>query len=99
MSAIPTYLTAQQFAQYVDPSLSRARRGFVGHIPRHKVFNYILYWLHTGCQWDELPIAPLAGSEKKSAVGKPFTTISVSGVETAVSNAFGMPVSYLSGTI
>lgn len=56
MGKIPTKLTEAQFQQYVEPFLSKARRGFVSRIPLFKIFNYILYLLHTGCQWAELPI-------------------------------------------
>ena len=65
MSKIPTELTEKQFEKHIDPYLSQAKRGFTGQIPRYKLFNYILYWLHTGCQWDPLPIAIIPGSEKK----------------------------------
>ena len=56
MSSIPTEVTPEQFAQHVEPHLSKAKRGFVSTIPLFKIFNYILYLLHTGCQWDQLPI-------------------------------------------
>ena len=56
MSTIPTKLTEEQFEEYVNPYLSKAKRGFVSKIPLYKIFNYILYFLHTGCQWDELAI-------------------------------------------
>lgn len=56
MSSIPTHLTPEQFAQHVEPRLSKAKRGFVSKIPLYKIFNYILYLLHTGCQWEKLPI-------------------------------------------
>jgi transposase len=56
MSSIPTHLTPEQFAQHVEPHLSKAKRGFVSKIPLYKIFNYILYLLHTGCQWAKLPI-------------------------------------------
>lgn len=65
MSTIPTSLTENQFAEHVLPYLSVAKRGFVCRIPLYKVFNYILYRLHTGCQWEKLPIDSDA-SEKKS---------------------------------
>lgn len=73
MSKIPTKLTEKQFQKYIEPYLSTAHRGFACQIPLYKVFNYILYWLHTGCQWAELPILPAADSEKKSSVTAPFT--------------------------
>ena len=68
MSKIPTKLTEKQFMEHIDPYLSQAKRGFTSQIPRYKVFNYILYWLHTGCQWEEIPIASVPGSEKKKSV-------------------------------
>lgn len=58
MSKIPTRLTADQFAVHVEPHLSKAKRGFVSRIPLYKIFNYVLYILHTGCQWRQLPIDP-----------------------------------------
>jgi transposase len=56
MSSIPTHLNPEQFAQHVEPRLSKAKRGFISKIPLYKIFNYILYFLHTGCQWEKLPI-------------------------------------------
>lgn len=58
MSQIPTRLTADQFAVHVEPYLSKAKCGFVSQIPLHKIFNYVLYIRHTGCQWRQLPIDP-----------------------------------------
>jgi hypothetical protein len=80
MGEIPTQATEEQFAQYFEPYLSRAARGFASQIPRYKLFNYILYWLHTGCQWDELLIEQKPGSEKKSLATRLFTRNSRSGV-------------------
>ena len=58
MSKIPTDLTEEQFERHVEGCLSKAKRGFVSSIPLYKIFNYILYLLHTGCQWAQLPIDP-----------------------------------------
>jgi transposase len=58
MSTIPVSLTEKEFNEHVSPFLSKARRGLVCSIALYKVFNYILYRLHTGCQWDRLPIDP-----------------------------------------
>lgn len=58
MSAIPTSVTEDQFREHILPFVSTARRGFVSSIPLYRIFNYILYRLHTGCQWEEVPIAP-----------------------------------------
>jgi transposase len=65
MSKIPTKVTKDLFEQYISPYLSKANRGFVCSIPLYKVFNYILYFLHTGCQWAELPIAPAPDMPEK----------------------------------
>ncbi len=56
MGKIPTNVTPEEFGKYIEPHLSKAKRGFVCKIPLYKVFNYILYVLYTGCQWHMLPI-------------------------------------------
>jgi transposase len=58
MSTIPTSVTEEQFNEHIRPHLSTAKRGYECKIPLYKVFNYMLYRLHTGCQWAQLPIAP-----------------------------------------
>ena len=58
MSTIPTSISQEQFERHISPHLSKAKRGFVSSIPLYKIFNYILYWLHTGCQWPQLPMEP-----------------------------------------
>jgi transposase len=57
MSTIPTSVTEEQFKTHILPFLNTAKRGYVSKIPLYKMFNYVLYRLHTGCQWEELPIA------------------------------------------
>jgi hypothetical protein len=84
MSKIPTQLTEKQFKQHIDPYLSQAKRGFGSQIPGYKLFNYILYWLHTGCQWQQIPIATKPGSEKKKSVTARFTSTFRSGATMAV---------------
>lgn len=84
MSTIPTSLTENQFDEHIRPYISTAKRGFECQIPLYKVFNYILYRLHTGCQWAQLPIDPdKDDSEKKNSAMMPFTTIFGNGVGTA----------------
>src|SRR5918912_3824495 len=56
MTAIPVKLTEAQFATYIEPHLSKAKRGYVSKKPLYQIFNYMLYVLHTGCQWQETPI-------------------------------------------
>lgn len=57
---IPTQLTEAQFQQYIEPHLSKAKRGYVSEHPLYKIFNYILYKLYTGCQWEAVPIETTA---------------------------------------
>ena len=81
MSTIPVILTETQFDEHIYPYLSTAKRGYECKIPLYKVFNYILYRLHTGCQWERLPIDPDPNNpEKKKSVGVLFITIFASGV-------------------
>lgn len=85
MSTIPTSLTENQFNQHVRPHVSVAQRGYECQIPLYKVFNYILYRFHTGCQWGQLPIEKDAHDpEKKRSAITPFTTIFGSGARMAV---------------
>ena len=58
MSTIPTSITKEQFEQHIRPFITTARRGYECQIDLYKVFNYILYRYHTGCQWLSLPIQP-----------------------------------------
>lgn len=51
---LPTQVSIAHFRRYIEPHLSRATRGFKGKIPRWRTFNYILYVLHTGIQWNQL---------------------------------------------
>jgi transposase len=53
---IPTKVTKEQFHADIEPRLSKAKRGYVSKQPLWNIFNYVLYKLHTGCQWEELPI-------------------------------------------
>jgi len=85
MSTIPTSLTENQFNQHVRPFISTAKRGFECQIPLYKVFNYILYRFHTGCQWNQLPIgSEVEHPEKKKSAMMRFTIIFENGVGTAV---------------
>jgi len=57
MSTIPDSVTPEQFEQYILPQLTIAKRGYVSKTPLVGIFNLILYRLHTGCQWECLPVA------------------------------------------
>jgi hypothetical protein len=94
MSTIPTSVTEEQFEQYIRPCLSTAKRGYECKIALYKVFNYILYRLHTGCQWAQLPLA-LDGNhpEKKRSVGKRSTITGKNGVPMAAWSGSGSTAS------
>lgn len=53
---LPIQVGLADFNRYIRPYLSRARRGPRGKLSLYKIFNYILYVLHTGVQWNQLPI-------------------------------------------
>ena len=53
---IPTSLSVQQFEAFVLPHLTRGSRGPHVKLTLHKIFNYILLQLYSGCQWKSLPI-------------------------------------------
>jgi hypothetical protein len=93
MSTIPTSLTEKEFNEHINPYLSKAKRGLVCTIPLYKVFNYILHRLHTGCQWEQLPIDPdPREAEKKKSVGMRSIIIIANGHETAVGSVSGRTV-------
>lgn len=62
MSVIPISVTEAQFSEYIKPSLSKAKRGYVCRVELYIIFNAILYKLHTGCQWVKLPMMSLLES-------------------------------------
>lgn len=64
MSTIPISVTEEQFKQNIEPYLRVAKRGYVSQKPLRKIFNLLLYRLHTGCQWYRLPVS---GSARERA--------------------------------
>lgn len=68
MSKIPTQLSEEQFATYIEPHLSKAKRGFVSRTPLFKIFNYILHVLHTGSQWETLVTDPHPTEPEKKEI-------------------------------
>ena len=53
---IPTALNENEFNEFVLPHLKRDTRGPSKKISLFKLFNYILKLMHTGCQWEQIPI-------------------------------------------
>jgi transposase len=53
---IATNLSEEEFEEFVFPYLLIGSRGPRPKLSLRKIFNYILRFLHMGCQWDQLPI-------------------------------------------
>jgi transposase len=51
---IPKQVSRKDFNKYIDPHLSKPKKGPKPKISFYKIFNYILYVLHTGVQWRQL---------------------------------------------
>lgn len=65
MSTIPESVTEEQFQDYILPCLSTAKRGYVSKTALVGIFNLILYRLHTGYQWDCLPVSSEAAERER----------------------------------
>src|SRR5437762_7591875 len=53
---IPVQLSAPEFEKFIFPHLSMPKRGPRCKLGYHRVFNLILWVLHTGMQWKCLPV-------------------------------------------
>jgi transposase len=51
---IPKQVTRKDFNKYINPYLRKPVKGPKPKISFYKIFNYILYVLHTGIQWNQL---------------------------------------------
>lgn len=51
---LPIKVKRKDFNKYIAPYLSKGKRGPNTKISKYKIFNYILYVLHTGMQWNQL---------------------------------------------
>jgi transposase len=58
-------VTEKQFQHFFQPYLSVPVTGPKPKVPLFRIFNYILYQLRTGCQWDALPILVNPVTNKK----------------------------------
>lgn len=72
MAKIPIEVTEAQFEQHIRPHLSTAKRGYVSEIPLYKIFNYILYKLRTGCQWEFLPMDTTSDGVPEASYQVPY---------------------------
>lgn len=55
-NTLPTHVTREEFNTFIKPHLSRGKRGVKTKLSLFKIFNHILYVLHTGVQWENLPV-------------------------------------------
>jgi transposase len=53
---LPVMVSRADFNKYIDPYLSRGTREPKTKISRYRIFNYIVYVLHTGMQWNQLKV-------------------------------------------
>jgi transposase len=51
---IPTKVSRGEFNHYIVPHLRKPTKGPQPKLSLYKIFNYILYVLHTGLQWHQL---------------------------------------------
>ena len=51
---IPKQVSRKDFNQYIKPHLKKRMKGPKPKLSFYKIFNYILYVLHTGIQWNQL---------------------------------------------
>ena len=53
-NGIPKQVSRKDFNAYISPHLSKRIKGPQPKLSFYKIFNYILYVLHTGIQWNQL---------------------------------------------
>ena len=54
---LPTHVSRKEFNRYINPHLRKPIKGPKPKLSHYQIFNYILYVLHTGIQWEELKIS------------------------------------------
>ena len=55
-SSIPAQLSEDEFDEFILKHLLEKVQKHHYQVSRYKIFNYILKFLYTGCQWKMLPI-------------------------------------------
>ena len=53
-NGIPKQVSRKDFNHYIKPHLKERIKGPKPKLSFYKIFNYILYVLHTGIQWNQL---------------------------------------------
>ena len=51
---LPKQVSLKDFSRHIKPFLSKRKKGPKPKLSSYKIFNYILYVLHTGMQWNQL---------------------------------------------
>lgn len=49
-------VSQKEFNKYILPQLKKPLMGPKPKLSLYKIFNYVLYVLSTGCQWEQLPV-------------------------------------------
>jgi len=55
-NTLPVKVSRKEFNQYIAPHLRKPIMGPKPKLSIYRIFNYILYVLHTGIQWDQLKV-------------------------------------------
>lgn len=53
-NVLPKQVNRKEFNQFIRPHLKKPVKGPAPKLSTYKLFNYILYVLHTGMQWKQL---------------------------------------------
>ena len=53
-NTLPKQVSRKEFNLYISPHLRKPIKGPEPKISTYKIFNYVLYVLHTGIQWKQL---------------------------------------------
>ena len=53
---LPIRVSQNEFNRYIRPHLRKPIKGPKPTLSHYQIFNYILYVLHTGIQWEELKV-------------------------------------------
>ncbi len=53
---LPKQVSRKEFNRFILPHLSKPIKGPKRKVSLYKIFNYVLYVLSTGCQWEQLPV-------------------------------------------
>ena len=53
-NSLPKKVSRKDFNRYIAPYLKKPLKGPKPKLSLYKIFNYILYVLHTGIQWNQL---------------------------------------------